>query len=315
MKRASQLAAIGLAAVVLAACSGNGSSTIPSPMHGMGANQMSRNDVPGLDLTKVHVMRPVGFQQGGVSPDNCNPNCAPLSYFGGVVLTKPKIYVVFWGFAKAGDPSGEKTYLTDFYKGVGGSKWESDLTQYYQIVSGVKTHITNPTSELAGSWSDATHAVPSAPTDAQVQAEAALLVAHFGYSKQASYVVATPHNHSTGGFGSSFCAYHGNFSSGGHDVYYTNLPYQSDAGFACGVGFINTPGTEDGVSIVSGHEYAETITDPIPPTAWYNNSYGEIGDECAWVKPPAGNITLTTGKFAVQGLYSNKRTTCSISGP
>jgi hypothetical protein len=323
MNRVLRLAAIGFAAALLAACSGT-SSSIPSPMQHQGAASMARgvDNVPGLDLTKVHIFPTLGhrFIGQGVSPQtfcwgNKGQQCGPLSYQGGPVLVTPRVYVVFWGFGKYGDPSKEQKYLKGFLNGVGGSKWESDLTQYYQIVSGKKSKITNPTGQLKGTWVDNTHPVPSAPSDAQIQAEAANLVTHFGYNKDASYVVATPTGHSTPGFGSSFCAYHGAFSGAKGLVSYTNLPYQTDAGFACGAGFINSPGTDDGLSIVEGHEYAESITDVNPPSAWYNGSFGEIGDECAWLKPPAGDITLSTGKFAVQGLYSNKSVKCSIKGP
>jgi hypothetical protein len=322
MNRVLKLAAIGLAAALLAACSGT-SSSLQSPAHQAASSSHVITSVPGLDLNKVHIMPTMGhrFVGNGVSPqincENPDPNgnqCGPLSYQGGPVLHNPHVYVVYWGFGKYGDPTGEQTYLDNFLTGVGGSTWESLLTQYYSG-SSPKVHILNPTGQLKGTWVDNTHAVPSAPTDAQIQAEAAHLVTHFGYNKYASYVVATPTGRSTSGFGSSFCAYHGAFTGTHGLVSYTNLPYQTDAGFACGQGFINSPGTNDGVSIVEGHEYAESITDDNPPTAWYNGTYGEIGDECAWQAPPAGDISLSTGSFAVQGLWSNKSSLCKITGP
>ncbi len=56
----------------------------------------------------------------------------------------------------------------------------------------------------------------------------------------------------------------------------------------CGANFISPPkdesGADEGVTIVEGHEYAESVTDPNPPSGWYNNSYGEIGDICAWTE-------------------------------
>src|ERR1022692_4458928 len=61
------------------------------------------------------------------------------------------------------------------------------------------------------------------------------------------------------------------------DVSFTNMPYIVDAGASCGVNFINSgsAGTLDGVSIVNGHEYAETITDQNPAGGWTNTSSGE----------------------------------------
>lgn len=310
MNNPLRLAAIGIAAAALAACSGAGSS-VPGIVHGPAPSNQSHvvlQSVPGLDLTKVHVMKTVQGQKSvGVIPNAAQT----LTYFGGNVLTKPAVYVVYWGFGKRGsDGAGEQKYLTNFLTGVGGSTWESLLTQYYQ---NGPVYITNPSGQLKGTWVDSS-SIPTHPTDAQIQAEAAKAVTHFGYSANASYVVATSHGHNTLGFGSSFCAYHG-FTSG--SASYTNLPYIHDAGASCGENFVNggTKGNLDGVSIVEGHEYAESITDPNPPTGWYNNSYGEIGDICAWMKPPAGDIVLSTGSFAVQGLWSNQSSACKINGP
>ncbi len=63
-----------------------------------------------------------------------------------------------------------------------------------------------------------------------------------------------------------------------------------------------------GITIVSGHEMAETMTDPFPSTGWLDSSGAEIADKCAWISSGQGasaTITLSTGKFAVQSLWSN----------
>src|SRR5437660_976045 len=78
-----------------------------------------------------------------------------------------------------------------------------------------------------------------------------------GNSVNTEIVVATPTGHSTPGFGTSFCAYHGAVSA--HpNVTYTDLPYMTDAGTSCGENSVNgANGKLDGVSIVEGHELAE----------------------------------------------------------
>jgi serine protease len=307
-----KLAAIGVASAAIAACSGM-SGSIPAPSNNQLPSQTAPGggtvQVSGLDLNRVRIMHTLANQPSHVTPDIL------LNYNGGPVEVKAQVFVVFWGFTGSGDPSGEKKYLTAFLNGVGGSKWMNIDHQYYEL-SGGKKFIVNGASQLKGTWVDKS-VVPSSPTDAQIQAEAAKAVTHFGFNKDASYVVATPHNHNTGGFGSSFCAYHGATSTSKGIASYTNLPYMTDAGSNCGQNFINggIKGKLDGVSIVEGHEYAESQTDPQPISGWYNNSYGEIGDLCAWLKPPAGDITLSTGKFAVQGLFDNKKMACEISGP
>ena len=99
-----------------------------------------------------------------------------------------------------------------------------------------------------------------------------------------SYVVATPHGRSTSGFGTQWCAYHGYTSGYGTNIPYTDMPYIPDAGGSCGSNFINagSGGTDDGVSIVGGHELAETQTDPGAGNGWLDSSGSEIGDKCAW---------------------------------
>ena len=121
-----------------------------------------------------------------------------------------------------------------------------------------------------------------------------------GGSVNVEIVVATPTGHSTSGFGTQWCAYHGAVSSN-PNITYTNLPYMSDAGGSCGSGSV-TGSALDGVSIVEGHELAESITDPLL-NAWYDANGQENGDLCAWTG--LHTITTSAGTFAVQPLWSN----------
>jgi hypothetical protein len=86
------------------------------------------------------------------------------------------------------------------------------------------------------------------------------------------------------------------------------MPYIADAGPSCGAGFVNSPGTADGITIVGGHEFGETETDIFPNGGWLDSSGAENGDKCAWISSGQGaatNISLTTGMFPVQSLWSN----------
>ncbi|HLX50593.1 MAG TPA: hypothetical protein VKS82_19880 [Streptosporangiaceae bacterium] len=120
-------------------------------------------------------------------------------------------------------------------------------------------------------------------------------------------MVATPTGHFTNGFGTRWCACHGAVAAA-PNITYTNLPYMTDAGAACGEGSVNNPGTLDGVSIVEGHELAEAITDPLL-NAWFDNQGFEIGDKCAWIN--LHNIATSRGNFAVQPLWSNRISGCA----
>ena len=224
----------------------------------------------------------------------------PLINHGGPVQTAPRVYVVYWNWA--GDANGEQPYLNQFLSSVGSTFWLSAVSQYGGGSAG---------KLLAGTWSDPTP-IPANPTDAQIQAEAAAAVTHFGTgnSVNVQIVVATPTGHSTAGFGTQFCAYHGTVAAD-PNVAYTNLPYMTDAGAACGENAVNAGanGTLDGVSIVEGHELAESITDPLL-NAWFDANGLEIGDKCQWV----GLMNLNTWPraFAVQPLWSNNANGCVL---
>jgi serine protease len=305
-----KLAIVGLAALALAACSGNGGS-LPGPSQAGQSITHRGGSIGsgGIDTSKVHIMRTAFMPR----PNSDAPQT--LQYNGGLIERTPSIYVVYWGFNVSGsDPSNEQSYMSSFLNGVGHSPWLNTDHQYYQIVSGLTQKIKNPIGQLKGTWVDSS-SVPSAPSTAQIIAEAVALEGHFGFHKNASYVVATPHNHNTPGFGTQFCAYHGYANSPGGVISYTNMPYISDAGQNCGQNFVNPgpSGTEDGVSIVEGHELAESQTDPHPTSGWNNNVYGEIGDICAW--QGLANTTLITGSFAVQPLWSNNASACVLHSP
>jgi hypothetical protein len=313
MHQSLKLAAVGLTVAALTACNGAGNS-LPGPQSPVSPQSIVQRDsalaAAGIDLTRVHIMRTANSARPDVNPKN-------LHYYGGPIERLPGIYVIYWGFQKASaDPSHERAYLTAYLAGIGGSPWLNTDAQYYEVVGGVTKHINNKTGQLKGTWVDAS-TVPSSPTDAQVRAEAAKGEAHFGYNPNGNYIVATPHLHNSVGFGSSFCAYHSPTTSGGGEISYTNLPYMTDAGANCGENFVNPgpAGILDGVSIVAGHEEAESQTDPEVNlnTAWYSNALGEIGDACAWQN--LADITLNGVSYAVQPLWSNKIGACALHTP
>jgi len=250
-----------------------------------------------------------------------------LSYHGGAIDQSAKVFIDYWGtqwasgFSTGGYSSGTaQAYVQDFFNNVGGSSWANSTTQY---CSGVATgtvqcgsagvHPTNPAGQLAGVWNDNV-TLPSSITQSAIQAEAAAAEAHFGFVTGANYMVFTPSGHSESGFATSWCAYHGSASSSGGTISYSYMPYQPDAGTSCGMNFVNGSdnsfgnGYFDGFSIVGGHEYGETITDPFPSSGWLDGKGAENGDKCAWISSGQGaasNIGLGGNSFAVQSLWSN----------
>ncbi len=230
-----------------------------------------------------------------------------LTYHGGPIQTNPKIYIVFWGSSwnnSTGDPNGVAARMKAFLAIVGGSGWNNSTTQYTQSDG---QHVGNQTGSFVGSYVDTTSSPPSRPSQSQLAAEAVKAAAHYGdYSASAAYLVALPHGIKPSGFGTQYCAYHSSTTAAGHTIAWTNDPYLPDVGASCGAGSVN-PGVLDGVSIVFGHEQAETETDPQPNSGWLDSSNAENGDKCAWINlinnPNAGG-------YPTQPLWSNANSGC-----
>ena len=266
----------------------------------------------------------------------------------GVTTGTPRYYIVFYGTqwgsetlsgnneTFSNDPAGMAPYVQNFFRGLGtGSEtWSGVMTQYCEgVATGSQTcpaqsaHTGYPTGgALGGVWYDNAAAEPATATGHQIGLVAVAAAAHFGNTTAASnrsvaydVISATglnPDNYQSQGF----CAWHdytgdSTLSGGGvtspyGPIAFTNMPYVPDAGASCGQNFVNagTAGTNDGVSIVDGHEWAETITDQFPAGGWTDSGGAENGDKCAWIASGQGasqNISLTTGNFAVQSTWAN----------
>ena len=195
----------------------------------------------------------------------------------------------------------------------------NSVTQYCQGVASGTTFCNgagqaagNTSSLYAGYWYDNSSAAPSRPTQSQLAAEAVTAAAHFsntaaGSNNSTQYVIATATGNSASGFGTQYCAWHSSTSSSYGNIAYTNLPYMTDAGASCGANY-NELGPKAGITIVGGHELAETITDQYPNGGWLDGGGAENGDKCAWISSGQGasaNTTLSTGTFPVQSLWSN----------
>ena len=239
----------------------------------------------------------------------------------------------------SGDPSGAAPYLQELFKGLGtgGETWSGVPTQYCQGVSAGATscpasngqHVAYPAGgALAGVWADESGAEPNQATGHQIGAEAVRAAAHFGNTtassdRNAQYLILSPTGTHPDGFDTAsgnFCGWHdwngdatlpgGPVSSPYGHIAFSNLPYVTDAGRACGQNFVNPgrAGLLDGVSIVSGHEYAETITDQNPAGGWTDAAGNETADLCEWNSGPgarSADLSLPTGSFAMQSLWAN----------
>ncbi len=239
----------------------------------------------------------------------------------------------------SGDPDSIAPDLEAFYSGLGTDhdSWSGIATQYCEGVATGSTscptsaaHVAYPSGGvLAGVWEDTSEAPPQGATAHAIALEAVSAAEHFGNTTAASnrdaqYVIVSPHGYDPDEWlQDNFCGWHdytgdASLDGGGAvstpwsvPIAFTNLPYIPDAGGNCGDDFVNAgaAGTDDGVTIVAGHEYAETDTDQFPGGGWLDAEDGEeVADQCAWLTSGAGaaqDITLATGTFPVQGLWAN----------
>jgi serine protease len=286
-------------------------------------HHVQRRKISGVIYARGHQPKAAQKATAGCTEPNC-----PLAYNGGPVQHNPHVYLLLWGPNWTTDASQQAaaTYLANFYAGLGVAppdSWSTITTQYSDSTG--SPSFTGPA--FVGEFNDAS-TPPTGVTQPQLAAEADAFASARGITDltDAQIVVATQSGTCPQGFyspkcgtTSGYCAWHSSSNEP-----YTNLPYLLDAGTGCGEDFVNPNGTNDGLSIVGGHEYAESITDPIPPTGWIDQndsvSCGEIGDKCAWggqlwgSNDPSGNVTLSTGTFPMQSLWSNGANGCVMSG-
>ncbi|WP_280714248.1 hypothetical protein [Kitasatospora sp. MAP5-34] len=231
-----------------------------------------------------------------------------LQYNGGTVQHSPVVYLDFWGSQWKKDTNGIQKYMANMFNGLGTAQdtWSITTSQY---PDGDNNPPTFNGSVLGGSWSDSSRPAPAAASQNAIAAEADAAAAHFGVTgnPDAQIVVMSPHGTSPDGWpNSGFCAWHDYTGS----VSYTNMPYELDApkGSRCPNSALG--GKLDAFSIVEGHEYAESITDPQPASGWVAPSGEEIGDLC---ESNFQKVALPTGTFAMQPLWSNSDNACVIT--
>jgi serine protease len=232
-----------------------------------------------------------------------------------------------------------QNYVNSFFGNVGGSPWAGVQTQYCRgplpgVTSCAGTagdFITNPRRQLKGVWTDPTPAPDDIVTlglaenlvDDPIAMEAQRAAAHFNYDPNATYMILTPPR--TIGTGEPvYCGYHSQTTSidGVGNPFrlqyafipFLNMNWPGVGTGGCGQNNVNTTndafgnGVFDGYSIVTGHEYAEAVTDPdnyfAQQDGWNDAQGSENGDKCAWTNDQ--NISLGGHAFAVQPLWSNE---------
>jgi hypothetical protein len=320
MKRWIRYAAMG-GAVAIAACSD--SSVAPT------GPQETRTAGPQSAPSKIHVMpTKVGYGinelngQHAAKPGGGHGNTG-IFYHGGPVLLAPKVAAIYWsnGTIYAGGPAAGTT---------GSGSADNSLTGYFMSNLGASSYWNINTTYFDGSnnhvprslgytqfWAANVNVPASGASvsDAQIQAiiTAGFTSGKLTFDANTIYAVFSDAGVNLGGgFGSQYCAYHGNFTWNGNDVKFAAMPHNIDFVSGCTDGqAANGDAAADAEVNTLAHELEEAATDP-DLNAWYDRRGQENADKCAWnfgtVSGPAGaqyNITVGSKHFMVQQNWIN----------
>lgn len=251
-----------------------------------------------------------------------------LTYYGGPIVKNIKVIQVLYGsgtYQSFVQGTGSGT-MSAFYGGVVGSPYFTWLNGDYGSGSG-KTTQTIGYGNFAGqvAITPSSSRNGSTITDAQIQAEIAAQISagHLAApNANTYYAVFFPKGKTISQGGSNscvsggFCAYHGTVVGSSATWTYGVHPDNS-AGSGCDVGCGGSTSFNN-MSSVASHEMIETVTDPdvgiattyASPLAWYNKTYGEIGDIC---NAQQGTIVGTDGiTYTVQKEWSNSQSICRL---
>jgi hypothetical protein len=245
-----------------------------------------------------------------------------LEYFGGPVISNPKVYVVWWGSPTKINPVLTKTKggIADFFAGVTNSSffdWFNEYDTNIKANAGSHKGLAG-TNQLIGRGNYAgtltLSAIPTGNvTDAQIQTTlekafaAKTLPAPDANTIYAIYFPSSVSIDIGGGGGlscQSFGAYHMNTTAktAGSEAYYLVMP-------DCGYAFADW-------TSVTAHELVEALTDPIPtpgsnpnyPQAWNDSGGNESGDLCE--SQPNGTVKTGLGTFTVQTIWDEASQSC-----
>ena len=229
---------------------------------------------------------------------------------GGQVIPSAHVVFIFWGpsFATGGSDAAYASTLQAFRNQFGTTGEYNVITQYYQIIGGVQTFISQ--TSLGGGTADMfdTTTPPTNVTDAIVQSEVNKYLSTHAFNASTIYEVVIPrtsyssdgNSTSCGGPSLAYCAYHGFFTSGSNQVKYSIEPYPSCSGCSLS-GWSDVQNQEHFVC----HETREAVTDQ-QLNAWFDRRGSEADDKCAWSPTPF----IGTGGYSYQYEWSNSAGAC-----
>lgn len=309
------------ALVAAAACSEVAPPTQPEG----GQVAASRMNLQG---STVHVMLP-----RGVAPaSGIGTNATGINYHGGPILPVTNVATIYWATntiynggpapGTNGPGSADGSLVGYFLSHLGGSDYFNINTTYFDQVGAGHTvqNVVNYTQY----WADNVNVPPangSNVSNATIQAEIVrgFTTGALTFDPATIYAVFTFGNTNLGGgFGTSYCAYHGHFTwnspQGPKDVIFAAQPYVQQFPTSCSNNTAppNGDAAADRVINVVAHEVEEATTD-YDLNAWFDNSGLENADKCAWMFGTTfnngtglANMTIGAKDFLIQMNWVNQ---------
>jgi Phosphate-induced protein 1 conserved region len=315
--RARRSAAIGSVLLLVAVVAG----PVAAQSDGLAPNHIHFMPTKAAAAQALHPDAGKGKPGGGSKTSSTG-----ILYHGGPVILSVSVAAIYWGSSQiyAGGPTpgtkgtgSQDGSLVGYFLGhLGGSQYYNINSTYYD---GSGSHVVNAVN-YGSFWADVTNP-GSTVSDAAIQAEVtrAFTTGNLTYDANTVYAVFSgPGVNLGGGFGTQYCAYHGDFTAtingASKVVKYAVMPYNLSAGSACSAlsGSPNNDAAADTEVNTLAHEIEEANTDP-QLNAWYDRRGYENADKCAWQfgttfttsNGAKANITVGTKSFLVQMNWIN----------
>jgi hypothetical protein len=278
------------------------------------AGMLGLSGAPTLVSASTHAPDGTAYHMYVPNAPASSPSSNPtMLYFGGPVIPKVKVVIVLWGDHV---PKTTTSRIKPFFKAITNSTFADQLAQYSTNgITGVNgkpgTNQTIVRGSLHGKYTITPNNTSKTLTDGDVQAELEAQIASGALPSadlNTLYMTYFPAGITITLDGAKSCvafgAYHEAVSSKvtKSNIFYGVMP-------DCNGGF-------NYITMVSSHEFAEAVTDPIPtpgshpayPQAWNDANGNEIADLCE-----GHDTTLTAAGqvYAVQEVFTNTTNACA----
>ena len=282
-KGAPVLRKTGIAIAVVASA-----AALTSALPAQAAKPVSDRDIrTGPALGIVHAR---GAQHNAKPTSSVN-----MLFHNGSILASSETHAIFWGKSWGTNPGDKISGMDSWYDGFGGSNYAKTTTEYTGNNGQVGTD-----SKYTGHDIDTSQAPSGAPSTDTILSEVAKVIGA-NAKPNGYYPVYVDQRRGNAGY----CAWHSYGAVGSVPVQFAFF-FKLDGDAGCDP--VDTSGLHSqglaAIANVSGHELAETMTDP-RNGGWYDRQGAENGDKCAWTFG-APLVTFSNGsQWKIQGEWSN----------